>query len=656
LCNCVFTLGYGSLTLLNNTRLYLKRGGNYGLLGPNDCGKTTLMRAINNEQVEGFPPKSELKTAFVEHGIGEAEPECDWSPFDYLLDEPVIKAMFDKGETNMEKMEEELKAVGFKRGDKLDMTLGQLSGGWKMKMGLARAKMMDADILMMDEPTGHLDKFNIAWLIDYVNSLKKREKPVTVIAVSHDTEYLEKTTTHILEFENRKLSLFRGNIKEFVKKKPEAKIYFEITTSAKVKFVFPDPGPLEGVKSRGKALLRMSEVHFQYPGTPKPQLYGVGVHVSMLSRVAIVGPNGAGKSTMIKCLLGELRPTTGNIMKVTGSRVAYMSQHAFHHIESHLDISATAYIMQRFAGGEDNESLENLANLGATKENENQKVKRMLYKDGNLEECDTFYNDKGELDYQKKSLDKAVDLEAIATRRKGKKEHEYECKWKGYSIDFLTWVGRAMLYEMGYKVQVQREDEKQAAMAGLQNKQLTTPGVEKHLADFGVPAEFATHNNLRALSAGQKVKIVLGAAMWQNPHILVIDEPTNYLDRDALGALTEAIKNWLGGVVVISHNLAFCDQVATEKWIMDAGHLRAEGGEYVDVKLEDKGGDDTITDASGNVIDVKRSKTLDPKEIKKAIKDVEKKLKEAKKKKLTDEELWALEDKLNELKEQLSKD
>merc|ERR1712072_51093 len=158
-------------------------------------------------------------------------------------------------------------------------------------------------------------------------------------------------------------------------------------------------------------------------------------------------------------------------------------------------------------------------------------------------------------------------------------------------------MGRSLLIEMGYKIQVQREDEKQAAMAGLQNKQLTTPGVEKHLADFGVSAEFATHNTLRSLSAGQKVKVVLGAAMWQNPHILVIDEPTNYLDRDALGALTEAIKNWLGGVVVISHNMAFCNRVATEKWIMDAGHLRAEGGEYVDVKL-DKTGDDTVTDAS----------------------------------------------------------
>jgi len=148
---------------------------------------------------------------------------------------------------------------------------------------------------------------------------------------------------------------------------------------------------------------------------------------------------------------------------------------------------------------------------------------------------------------------------------------------------------------------------------------------------------------------------VLGAAMWQNPHILVIDEPTNYLDRDALGALTEAIKSWLGGVVVISHNLAFCDQVATEKWIMDAGHLRAEGGEYVDVKLEDKGGADTVTDASGNVIDVQRSKKMDPKEIKKAIKDVEKKIKAHKKNpSLTDEEAWALEDQLNALKDQLS--
>lgn len=341
-----------------------------------------------------------------------------------------------------------------------------------------------------------------------------------------------------------------------------------------------------------------------------------------------------------------------------GSRIAYMSQHAFHHIEVHLDGSATQYILQRFAGCEDNESLENFANLGATKETENQKVKKMIYKDGDLVECETFYNDKGELQYQK-SVEKAVKLDAIANRRKGKKDSEYECKWEHYSIDFLTWVSRSLLIAMGYKVQVQREDEKQAAMAGLQSKQFTTPGVEKHLADFGIEPEYATHNPLKALSAGQKVKVGLGAAMWQNPHILVIDEPTNYLDRDALGALTEAIEKWAGGVVVISHNLEFCNRVATEKWCMEAGHLSAESGEYTDVKLEDKGGDDEAVDASGNVLAVTRAKTFTDKEAKKAIKDIEKQLKEhkklvlAKKAILSDEQVWELDDKLAAFKKQL---
>jgi len=366
------------------------------------------------------------------------------------------------------------------------------------------------------------------------------------------------------------------------------------------------------------------------------------------------GPNGAGKSTMIKCLLGELKPTEGSISKLSGSRVAYMSQHAFHHIEQHLDKTATQYIMQRFAGGEDNETLENLANLGETKETEKQKVKMMFLKDGDLEECESFYNDKGEMEYKKQSLQKAVTLESIVNRRKGKKEHEYECKWAGISIDFLTWASRSNLIQMGYKTNVQREDEKQAAMSGLQNKQLTTPGVEKHLQDFGVTPEFATHNTLRSLSAGQKVKVVLGAAMWQNPHILVIDEPTNYLDRDALGALTEAIEQWNGGVVVISHNLEFCNRVATEKWIMDAGHLRAEGGEYTDVKIGDKDEPDEVFDGAGNKIDVKKNKPMQAKDIKKAIKDIEKKLKDnSKNKSLSESEVWELDDKLAELKEKL---
>merc|ERR1712241_55514 len=185
-------------------------------------------------------------------------------------------------------------------------------------------------------------------------------------------------------------------------------------------------------------------------------------------------------------------------------------------------------------------------------------------------------------------------------------------KWQFKDINNTTWVEKDIVIKMGYIKMVQREDERQAAMAGLMTKHLTQPGVEKHLGDFGVDPESASHTQINQLSGGMKVKVVLAAAMWQNPHALILDEPTNYLDREGLGALVQAIKDYKGGVLIISHNKEFCDGVATEKWIMNKGRLRIEG-ESVDAD-EDK---------------------------KKAIKDIEKKLKEGmRKKKLTDEETW----------------
>jgi elongation factor 3 len=152
-----------------------------------------------------------------------------------------------------------------------------------------------------------------------------------------------------------------------------------------------------------------------------------------------------------------------------------------------------------------------------------------------------------------------------------------------------------------------------------------------------------------------KVKVVLAAAMWQNPHILILDEPTNYLDRDGLGALVLAIKDYKGGVLIISHNKEFCDGVATEKWIMKGGYLRIEGESKLDVEEEQNQGNkpqEDVYDGAGNKIDVKAQQEVKSKDAKKKIKDIEKKLKDNKKKKtLTDEEVWELEDQLAALKE-----
>merc|ERR1712196_512948 len=241
------------------------------------------------------------------------------------------------------------------------------------------------------------------------------------------------------------------------------------------------------------------------------------------------------------------------------------------------------------------------------------------------------------------------------------KKYIYEVKWMHKPVESNTWVERDTLLEMGYSKIVNKKDEQEAAAAGLLSKPLTAPGVEQALKDFGLDSEAASHSPIHSLSHGQKVKVVICASCWQNPHIIILDEPTNYLDRDGLGALVRGLDTYQGGVAIISHNTEFTDSVCTQKWIMEkseltgAGHLREEGEIRADEEIVDEKGPDEIYDESGNKIEVK--KKLDAKEIKKLIKDIEKKLKDHKKKNnLSEEEFWELSDRLAELKEMLTAD
>merc|ERR1711948_88272 len=413
----------------------------------------------------------------------------------------------------------------------------------------------------------------------------------------------------------------------------------------------------EGVKSRSKVILRMTNVTFQYPTKDKPTIMDVSLTVSQVSRVAVIGANGAGKSTAIKVLVGEQKPTEGSIWKAAGLRMAYVAQHAFHHLEKHMKETPTQYIMWRFAGNDDKESLEFKTTELSVDEEKARATKWCI--DGVTGGVRRCTDPKEDAKKAKQDEAGAVIPDAVVNRRQKKKEktYEYEVKWQFKPMESNVWVEKDILVKMGYLKLVQREDERQAAMAGLMTKQLTQPSIEKHLADFGVDAESASHTQLSQLSGGMKVKVVLAACMWQNPHVLILDEPTNYLDREGLGALVLAIKDYKGGLLIISHNKEFCDGVATEKWIMNKGKLRIEG-ESVDV---DEGKDtgnkqlEEVYDGAGNKIDVKKNVALSDKDMKKAIKDIEKKLKASKNQTLTDEEKWELEDKLNELKEKLAK-
>jgi elongation factor 3 len=611
LCNCTFTLAYGTKILLHNTKMKLKRGHRYGLLGTNDCGKTTLMRAIANNQVEGFPDTAQVRTVFVEADIqGE---QSHLSCVDYVLHDPKIEAL------NIEKDEvrKVLNSVGFTDDGKAkpDHAVSTLSGGWRMKLALARAMLQKADILLLDEPTNHLDVINVAWVKTYLNSLTS----VTSILVSHDSGLLNDCCTNIMSFDNLKLYTFKGNLDEYVKTHPAARSFFSLTES-KMKFKFPTPGPIDGVKSKGKALMKMSKCTFTYPVNTVPTLFDISVQVSLSSRVACIGENGAGKSTMIKLLVGEIMPQDGDVWKHPNARIAYVAQHAFHHIEQHLSKTPNEYIRWRFANqGEDKESLVKVTLQFTEEELAVQK------KPFELQMVDETSG--------KISKIKKVVAELVGGRKTNKsKEYEYEIRYAGSTVDSGEYLPQKTLKKMGWDKAMKAVDLKIAQRQGLYVRPLSTKNVEEHLEHCGLGREFGTHYRMSALSGGQKVKVVLAAAMWSQPHILILDEPTNYLDRESLGALAGAIETFEGGIVIISHNNEFVSKLCPETWVMDAGHLETKGdADWMlnqDTKIQEQTQITEVTDAAGNKVAVKgQKKKLSKKEEKALVKKLKAKIK-----------------------------
>ncbi|KAI1646645.1 armadillo-type protein [Daldinia loculata] len=554
LCNCTFSLAYGAKILLNQTHLRLKRGRRYGLCGPNGSGKSTLMRAINNEQVEGFPKQSEVKTVFVEHDLDSADTEMttiDWT----------MKKLAEAGVTTSKAdVEKRLEEFGFTE----TMTQGEitaLSGGWKMKLALCRAVFEAPDILLLDEPTNHLDVKNVKWLEDYlINS------PCTSIIVSHDSSFLDNVTQYIIHYERFKLKRYKGNLKEFVRKNPHAKSYYELGES-EIEFTFPEPGFLEGVKTKAKAILRATKMSFQYPGTPKPQITDISFQCSLGSRIAVIGPNGAGKSTLINVLTGELIPTAGEIYQHENIRIAYIKQHAFAHIDNHLDKTPSEYIQWRFQTGEDRETMDR-ANKIITEDDE-------------------------------KAMDKIFKVEGsqrriigIHSRRKFKNSYEYECsfalgenvgmkneRWVPMMTADNAWLPRTEL--LGSHQKMVAEVDMREALASGQFRPLVRKEIESHCANFGLDAELVSHSRMRGLSGGQRVKVVLSACSWQRPHLIVLDEPTNYLDRDSLGALSKALKKFEGGVIIITHSAEFTKDLTEEVWAVMDGKMTPSGHNWV---------------------------------------------------------------------------
>ncbi|KAK9473738.1 P-loop containing nucleoside triphosphate hydrolase protein [Dipodascopsis tothii] len=534
--NTKFSLAYGGKMLLNKTFLRLFKGRRYGLCGRNGAGKSTLMRAIANGKLEGFPDKDVLRTCFVEHKLQGEEGDMDLVAF--IAKDPELSHV------KKDEIADALAEVGFDA-MRRQQNVGALSGGWKMKLELARAMLMRADILLLDEPTNHLDVSNVQWLVDYLTT----HTDITSLIVSHDSGFLDNVCTDIIHYEEKKLAYYRGNLSEFVKVRPEGRSYYTLSAS-NIKMRFPPPGILTGVKSSTRAIVRMTDVSYTYPGANRRSLEHVSCALSLSSRVAILGANGAGKSTLIKLLTGELIPQEGRVEKHPNLRVGYIAQHALAHVEMHLEKTPNQYIQWRYQHGDDREVL--------------MKQTRIL------------------TDEDKAQMEKPIEMgegksprqiEVIVGRQKLKKSFQYEIKWRGHLPKYNTFLSRDRLLELGFQKMVQEFDDHEASREGLGYRELSPPVIRKHFEDVGLDGEIADHVQMGGLSGGQLVKVVIAGAMWNNPHLLVLDEPTNYLDRDSLGGLAVAIRDWTGGVVMISHNEEFVGALCPEQWQVGDGKV-----------------------------------------------------------------------------------
>ncbi|CAM6007275.1 unnamed protein product [Sphagnum balticum] len=502
--------------LVVDSTLELNYGRRYGLLGLNGCGKSTLLTAIGCREVP-IPEHMDIyhltrEIDATEMTALEAVMNVDEERLKLEKEAELLAAQDDGGGEPLERIYERLESMdsataemraaqilhglGFTKKMQAKKTR-DFSGGWRMRIALARALFMNPTILLLDEPTNHLDLEACVWLEEM---LKKFER--ILVIVSHSQDFLNGVCTNIIHMQNKQLKFYTGNYDQYCQTRAEleenqmkqyrweqeqisgmkeyiarfghgsAKLARQAQSKEKTLAKMERGGLTEKVV-RDKVLtfrftdvgklpppvLQFVELKFGY--TPDTLIYEkVDFGVDLDSRIALVGPNGAGKSTLLKLMTGDLVPLDGMVRRHNHLRIAQYHQHLTETLT--MDMSALAYMMSQYPGLEEEKMRSAIGRFGLT--------------------------------------------------------------------------GKAQVMPMGN------------------------------------------------LSDGQKSRVIFAWLAWRLPHLLLLDEPTNHLDIETIDALADALNEWDGGLVLVSHDFRLINQVAKEIWVCENKSITRWGGDIMDFK------------------------------------------------------------------------